>query len=983
MRKFHLLALAGAFVALFSSSASAQRRLTGRVTSTTGQPVASAAVTVQGTPFTVYSGDDGRFVFADAGEGAKTLVVRHIGYKRVSVGVPAGMNDIDVKIEKDVLELEKVVITGAATSVSSANAAQSVTQLSSAAINKTPTPMIENALQGKIPGAVITTNSGAPGGGSQIQVRGTTSINANAQPLYVVDGVLVSNAQIQIGLNSVTNAGGGIATSQDQMVNRIADLNPDDIESLEVLKGSSAGALYGSKAAAGVVVITTKRGQSGKPLVSFRQSLGQFQLANKLGTRCFGSQQEAMDWLGVTDPADLLSPWSPVCHDYEKEYYGGNDISYESNLSIRGGTASGGTTYYLGGMAKRDNAIAKGSYYQKQTLTGNLSQLIGSRVTVRANNSFQHSLTDRGISGNDNSPIVSPVDVFSGTPSWFDLSSGARNPWLNEGTNPFQTATRLKAPEDVFRYIGSLHGTVNAYTSTRQSFDINLLGGIDMFHDGSRVISPADLYFEPADGLPGTVVHSDATSTFANMNLGGVHKLNTGYGAATTSFGFRKERRSVDQMWNQARNVPAGSQNVVLGANQSQREDITLVKDFGYYVQEEFLTLNDRLFLTVAANSERSSVNGDADKLYTYPKYAASYRLPWLPPQAEEIKLRVAYGKAGNQPPFGYKFTALTTGVNDGLLGARPSTIAGNPKIKPETSNETEGGFDAQFFGGRMALSATYFNKRVEDLILSATVAPTTGFSTKYVNGGTLVNKGTELSLDVTPWDRNGVQWVSGTTFYQVRGKVTKLTVAPFTPGVGSFGTRFGSPWVQEGKSPTVMRVVDGCTQLNASGTCPAANRITLLKESAPDYTMGFLNTITWGGFQLYGLVDWRKGGLAANLTQNYFDATGLGKDTAATTQHNKDFAAGKGIYAQDAGFVKLREITFSYKLPDKMVANWFSVAKDVRVELSGRNLLTSTKYGGYDPEVSNFSNQNLGRFQDVTPYPPSRSFFFSISSNF
>lgn len=998
MRKFQTYALVGALLALATTSASAQRRVTGRVLSTSGEALVGALVSVQGTPFTVQTGEDGRFVLANVSEGDHVLLARRLGYKRISVALPASQSEIDIKLEKDVLEIEKVVITGAATSVSSANAAQSVTQLSADQIVKSPTPILENALQGKIPGAVISTNSGAPGGGSQVQIRGTTSINANAQPLYVVDGVLVSNAQVMIGLNSVTNAGGGISTSQDQMVNRIADLNPDDIESLEVLKGSSAGALYGSKAAAGVIVITTKRGQSGKPSVNLTQRVGQFSLSNKIGLRCFGSQAEAEAWFGGTN---MPSPWQPVCHDFEQEYYSGNDMSYESNLSIRGGTTGGATTYYLGGLAKRDNAIAKNSYYQKQTLTANISQLIGSKISVRINSNFAHSLTDRGISGNDNSPITSPGDVFSGTPTFFDLKAGARNPWLGEGTNPFQTAAKLKAPEDVFRYIGSVQATVNAYSSNRQSLDFNVLGGIDQFRDGSRIVSPADIYWESADAQPGSVIRSDASSVYANVNASGVHRYTHRLGTATTSFGLRKERRDYSQILNQAKNVPAGVSNPDLGANLALDEQNNRVKDFGQFVQEELLLLRDRLFLTAAVNRERSSVNGDDAKFYSYPKYAASYRLPWLAPYTDDIKFRVAYGKAGNQPPYGYKFTALTTSVNGGLLGGRPSTIAGNSKITPETSNETEGGVDVQFFGGRAAFSGTYFNKKVTDLILSVTMAPTTGFSTKYVNGGTLVNKGTELSLDVTPWDANGVQWVARTTFYQVRNKVTRLrdnvtgaAIPSFTPGVGSFGTRFGSPWIQAGLSPTVIRVVDDCitgadpkgvpgSGLNAAGTCPAANRVNRYKESLPDYTMGFSNTVTWKGLSAYGLVDWRKGGLAVNLTNNYFDASGTLADTALSRKRLANFAAGKAVYVEDAGFVKLRELTFAYTIPQRLTANYFSFANNVRVEVSGRNLWTNTKYTGYDPEVSNFSNQNLGRFQDVTPYPPSRSWFFSLGANF
>ena len=1007
MRKFYVFALTGAFLALAASTASAQRRLTGRVTSTTGEPLASAAVTVQGTPFTAFSGEDGRFVLANVGEGAKVLVVRRIGYKRTNVAVPATQNDVEVKIEKDVLQLEKVVITGAVTSVSSANAAQSVTSLSAEQIVRAPTPMLENALQGKIPGALVTTNSGAPGGGSQVQLRGISSINANAQPLYVVDGVIVSNAQVAIGLNSVTNAGGGINSSQDQMVNRIADINPDDIETLEVLKGASAGAIYGSRAAAGVIVITTKRGQSGRPAMSATQRLGQFSLSKHYGTRCFGSEAEAMAWAGVSSAAQLASPWSPVCHDFEKEYYSGNDMSYETDLSARGGTASG-TTFFINGLAKRDNAIGKSTYYAKHTLTANIGQVIGSRTNLRVNNNFAHSLTDRGVHGNDNSPIVSPGDIFSGTPSFFNLSSGARNPWITEGTNPWQTAAKLRAPEEVFRYIGSAHATFNAYSSTHQSLDLNLQGGVDAYHDAGRITSPADLYFEPADGLPGSVIRSDATSTQAGLTASGVHKWITSYGTATTSFGLRKERRDFDQMLNRAQNVPAGAQNVILGAVQSQQEGITLIKDFAYFLQEEFLALDDRLFLTLSTNSERSSVNGDENKFYSYPKYAASYRLPWLPPAAQEIKLRVAYGRAGNQPPFGYKFTALTTGVNDGLLGGRPSTVAGNPVIKPELSSETEGGVDAQFFDGRMAVTATYFKKNVDDLILAVSTAPSTGFTTKYLNGGKLSNEGSEFSLDVTPLDQSsGLQWISHTTFAQVHSLIKKLEdctnrradgtctpVPAFRPGVGSFGTSYGSPWIQEGQSATMIQVRGECRvggvptgptagALNASGRCPSANRVNILIESAPKYTMGFGNSVNWNQFSLYGLLDWRKGGKAVNLTNNYWDETGLLQDTLKAHVRDSLWRAAQPVYVEDAGFLKLRELSLSYRLPQKLTADYFTFAKDVRLELAGRNLWTKTKYTGYDPEVSNFSNQNLGRFQDVTPYPASRSWFFSLSANF
>ena len=985
-----MLVLALMLTLVVSAEASAQRRVTGRVTATSGEPVQAASVNVQGTTIGAYTGEDGRFTLNNVPAGAQVIVVRRIGYRRVTQPLQATSDQIDIRLEKDVLQLETQVITGTTTTVSSANAANAVATVSGDQLNRAPTPTIENALQGKIPGAVISTNSGAPGGGSQIQLRGVTSINASSSPLYVIDGVLANNSQINSGLNSVTAAGGGITNSQDQPVNRIADLNPADIESIEVLKGASAGAIYGSKASNGVIVITTKKGATGRPQANITQRVGQFSLSHKLGLRCFGSAAEVAS--AGFDPADYTAHGG-ACNDFEEQFYGGNPLSYETDLSLRGG--NGGTTFYVGGLAKRDNAIQRNSYYQKQSMTANISQLIGTRLTARVNNEFVHSLTDRGISGNDNADIVSPGDVFSATPTWIDLAAGAPNPYLTSGSNPFQNADLVKNPEDVYRYIGSVNTTLSAYTSARQTLDFTFIGGVDAYSYNSKLTSPPDVYFEPNDGLPGTVVTNKVQNVNANLNLSGAHKFIADIATATTSFGLRQERRQSNGVVNQGRNLPAGVLQVNYGVVQGVNENSFLVKDFAYFAQEEILALDERLLLTGAINAERSSVNGDDKKLYNYPKAALSYRLPFLPKFTDELKFRIAYGKAGNQPPYGYKFTTLPISVYDGLLGARPSTLSGSPNIKPEVSTELEGGVDAQFMSGRIALDATVFKKNVNDLILAATVANTSGFTTKYVNGGALQNTGTEIGLNITPIQRDNFSWISRTTYANVDGRITKLQNSDGTPlpcfnGGSYFGTAYGAPYVCTGYSPSTVQARNGYdSTFNASGVYVSRARRITAYESAPNYTMGFSNEFNIGPVRLYGLVDYRNGGKVANLTNAYFDfvaedGTGWLADTATSHARFVGFTKLGKSYLEDGGFVKLREISVSYTLPRNLVQSAFSsMAQDVRLEFSGRNLKTWTDYTGYDPEVSNFSNQNIGRFQDVTPYPPSRSFFVSLSANF
>jgi TonB-linked SusC/RagA family outer membrane protein len=994
---------------LVSAEASAQRRVSGRVTATTGEPVQAASVNVQGTTIGAYTGEDGRYTLNNVPAGAQVLVVRRIGYRRVAQPLQATSDVMDVRLEKDVLQLETQVITGTTTTVSSANAANAVATVSGDQLNRAPTPTIENALQGKIPGAIISQNSGAPGGGSQVQLRGVTTLNASSSPLYVIDGVLVNNSQIGSGVNSITNAGAGITASQDQPVNRIADLNPADIENIEVLKGASAGAIYGSKASNGVIVITTRKGATGRPQANITQRVGQFSLANKLGLRCFGSANEVFSaFLFGKTPGDTASANAVAadytssggaCNDFESQFYGGNPLSYETNLSLRGG--AGGTTFYVGGLAKRDNAIQRNSYYQKQSVTANLSQLLGTRLTFRSNNEFIHSLTDRGISGNDNQDIVSPGDIFSATPTFIDLQAREPNGYLTSGSNPFQNADLVKNPEDVYRYIGSVNTTFSAYTSARQTLDFTFIGGVDAYSYNTHLISPPEAFFEPNDKLPGTIVTNKSQNVNANLNLSGAHKFIADIATATTSFGLRQERRQQDLVYNQGRNVPSGASNVSSAAVQQSFETQFLVKDFAYYAQEEVLALDERLLLTAAINAERSSVNGDDKKFYSYPKAALSYRLPWLPRFTDELKVRAAWGRAGTQPPYGNKFTALITSVNEGVLGARPSTIVGAPDIRPEISEETEGGVDVQMFGGRMALDATVFRKRVSDLILAIPVATTSGFGTKNVNAGALQNTGTEVGLNITPIQTGSITWVSRTTYANVDSRITSLR-DPQTGLVqcGNFGsffsTSYGAPYVCEGWSPSSVQArngFDSTFSCGPAGTCNTgtfvsrARRLSIF-ESAPDFNMGFSNEINVGPVRLYGLVEWRKGGKVANLTNAYFDqatadGTGMRGDTAATIARNASFANG-GSYLESASFAKLRELSVSYTIPSRLTQSVFpSLTQDVRLEVSGRNLKTWTNYTGYDPEVSNFSNQTIGRYQDVTPYPPSRSIFVSLSANF
>ncbi|HEY2026237.1 MAG TPA: TonB-dependent receptor plug domain-containing protein, partial [Gemmatimonadaceae bacterium] len=665
MRKSGSWILALLLTLLVSGAASAQRRVTGRILSVNGEPVASASVNVQGTTIGAYSAADGRYTLVGVPAGPQAIVVRRIGYQRVTVALPATQDQLDIRLDRDILQLETQIITGQATTVSSQNAANAVTVVSGAEANRVPQPTVENAMQGKVPGAVITQNSGAPGGGVQVQVRGSNTVNGNYQPLYVVDGVIVNNSSIQTGLNSITGAGSGIIASQDQMVNRVADLNPEDIETIEVLKGPSAGAIYGSRGANGVIVITTKRGQTGRPTLNVVQRLGTQTLANKYDMRCFSYSDAvalAQSQFKVTlTPADYAG-----CVDPQDQMFGNHELSYETAASLRGGSEA--TTYFASASVKHDGGLTVNSGYTKQSLRFNLNQTLGSSLTLRGNSEVLHTLTERGIFGNDNNNIA-PYTVIGETPTFFDFSRRdpntgdyAYNPYAG-GINILQDQADIRTPEDVYRILGNVSANWSILSHTNQTLSLDVLGGVDAYSDHGRIYSPPNTYIEQSGNIspyPGTVVDNNSDVVNANLNVSLVHKYIFSMATATTSVGLRQEHSEFRQAVNRGNGLFPGITNFSTAVQTASTQSQDLTRTFSYYAQEELLTAADRLLLTAAVNAERSSTNGDTAKFYAYPKFSASYNMPLLPRGFDNLKFRVAVGTAGNRVPSGFKYTLLT-----------------------------------------------------------------------------------------------------------------------------------------------------------------------------------------------------------------------------------------------------------------------------------------------------------------------------------
>jgi TonB-dependent starch-binding outer membrane protein SusC len=954
--------------------------------SASGTPIAGASILLRGTSINAITGPDGRFTLGSVPEAGAVVIVRKFGYRFRNVTIPSGTTEISVALANDPLQLDEVVVTGAATAVERRNLPNAVATVSGEEVAKVSAQSVEHALQGKIAGAVIQTNGGAPGGGVQVRMRGVTSINAASEPLYVVDGVIMSNVAIPSNQNAVTNAAGGSnpALTQDAQVNRVADINPADIETVEVLKGASASAIYGSRASNGVVLITTKRGGGGRS-VRLTQRFGTYQLSNKLGARRFNTLAEAQSVWGAA-AATYFQPG--VVYDHEEQLAGHSPLSSETLLDLGGGSEA--TRYRISGAWKDDGGIIKNTGFERQSLRANLDQGFGDRVHLSVGTNIIRTLASRGLTNNDNATVSFHM-TLPFTPSFVNLQQNADgtfrpNPFA--ASNPLQTAALMTNDEIVWRYLGSAQLSYDAWRSERQ--DLRFMGtfGTDYFAQKNELLFPAELQFEDDDGQPGTSLLSNSDNLNLNTGVNGVHTFTpaTGNWKATTSFGTSFATRDLNTSRIVARNLVGGLDIVNAGTNVQVREIRQRVEDFSLFAQEELLMMGERLLLIAGVNADRSSVNSDDKKMYVYPKLAASYRLGTAVPWTDELKLRAAYGVSGNQPLYGQKFTPLVATQNiNGLPTLLTGGVVGSDQLAPERQREVEAGFDLTGRNRRGTLEFTYFQKNVSDLLLQRTLAPSTGFGLEIFNGGKLRTTGVEVGLEALPVVSPDWQWLVRTTYFSNRSTITELPVPTFR--TGGFGTSLGAFQIEQGKSST---------QIVGNDSLPDGSSVVRkIGDANPDFVMSFGSEVTFKRLRLSGLLDWQKGSHVINLTkflydlgqntEDYADPFTRANGTTTTVGAHRLEAWPKetGVYVEDASFVKLREVTLGFDVPDRLSSRLWSAAHTVRLSLSGRNLFTATDYTGLDPEVSNFGNQNIARNIDVAPFPPSRSFWFGVDITF
>ena len=988
MKKLVLLTCFMISVAM-SSDLIGQRTVSGTVSDANGELLIGVNVQVEATTIGTISGINGDFSITVPSDDS-VLKFSYLGFEPTMVNVADVSGELTVTMTESNSVLNEVVITGLGTTVQRRNLANAVAKIDADELTAVaPSSNVESALYGKFTGAEIRAASGAPGGGISFRLRGTTSINGSSQPLVILDGVYLDNSSIPAGLNIVSAASSGGSTSnQDNPSNRLADLSPEDIESVEILKGASAAAIYGSRAAGGVVIINTKRGAAGETIVNVSQSYGQTSQIRKLGIREWTEERV----LGSAFADNIDDFRNNGITNYEDLLYGNKGNLFNTRLSVMGGSEK--TKFYLGSSYKNEEGIVSNTGYEKSSFRLNLDHELSDIFDVAVSTNYINSSSDRGFFNNDNSGTTMGIS-FTSTPAFASLEADPEtglfpsNPYAP--SNFLETAALVTNNESVNRFVGGATLTGKLLTRDNSSLKVLLRGGGDFYNLNTTAIFPNSVQFQrDGAGLNGVSVQGFTKNLNTNLAAILVHSYYTDSGTSfTTSAGVTQEDFDRNTILGIASNLIGAETNLDQAGNRNVTQVRQIQQDRGFFVQEE-INYNDQFLATIGMRADKSSNNSDANKLYYYPKANLAINLHNFDffnkdGLVDAFKLRVAYGESGNFARFGAKSTILASTIVDGQAGVIVPALLGNSDVGPERQKELEFGFDLGV-NNNVTLEATYYIKSVEDLLLEADVPTSSGFGRQVTNAAQLQNKGIELALNLGLVNREDFVWNARISAWKNSSKVTELLVPAYT--TGGFADFLGQFLIKEGFSPTTIIGVgpEPTITLNGDGDPTLAE----LGNAEPDLQMSWLNSISYKNFDFTFLWHWKNGGSNINLsallfdlneTTHDFDDMGLDPDGVLANGPYRLSVLGSDTdpYVEDASYMRLREVGLYYTFPEGTLPG----ASNLKIGFSGNNLINIFDYNSYDPEVSNFGNNGLSTGVEVTPFPSSKRWDFHVSASF
>ncbi|MGY3791610.1 SusC/RagA family TonB-linked outer membrane protein [uncultured Aquimarina sp.] len=953
----------------------AQETITGKVTNeSTGEGVPFINIVEDGTNNGTASDIDGNFSLTVNNLPVK-LKVFALGFTTKVVSVES-TGSITIQVAEALEALDEIVVTGLGSSVKRANLANAVATVSAEElVGNTGQPTVDGALYGKVPGVNITSSSGAPGGGFALRLRGITSITGDNQPLFVIDGVYYNNDEIPTGLRAASGANRG---NEENSANRLSDLDPNDIDKIEILKGASAAAIYGQRASAGVIIITTKRGTGGRTKINFSQDLGITKIANPLGLRPW-TAQSVEDTFDASERAlfeQAVANGGLI--DYEDEIYGETGFITETRISASGGGEK--TKFYVGGSFRDEEGIIKNTGFDRLSIRANIDHKISNVFDFSLNSNYVKSNNSRSFTGNENEGGLSYGYTLAFTRPWINLFPDANGNYPNNPNypgNPLFVRDVARNEDATNRFLQGYKLNTKLWTTERNRLRFLISGGVDYVANETYVYVP-ETHQAQVGGQEGfiaqgknniTQFNNQAIFIWDHTALGQDLNLTTQVGTTYIDI----ERNFVNS---QGADLNPGQTNVDQSVNQTINQFLAKERDFGYFGQVEG-NYKDQIIATLGYRLDKSTRNGDPNKFFGFPKASLAVNINnfdfWQFEPISQLKLRAAYGETGNPGGFGATFTSFTASNVGGNGGTSVAGLRGDPNIEPETSSEFETGFDISFLDNKISLEATYYNRKVDDLILTRQLPASSGFTTETTNLADMVNQGVELALQADVLDNDVVYWNTGVQFYLNRSEITRLDVPPFAVQGAGFGTGLGTFFLEEGQP--VTQLVG-----NIDGT------LTQVGNVEPDFQMAFNNQLTlFKQLDISFLLQWKEGGDNLNLTRFLTDLGQTSEDLETPEGQARLASPANAVrFVEPAGYVRLREAAIYYRFPSDMITSFLGEAVEgVKLGVSGRNIFTITDYSSYDPEVSVNGGAGLSSGIEVTPFPSSRQFYFHLNVNF
>ena len=974
------------------------------VNKTDGLAMPGASVGIVGTSYGSITDQTGAYRFtAPLAAGTYTLQFSSVGFQTQSQRITLAGNttiSTNVSLSDDALGLDEVVVTGTSGATSRKQLGNTIATVQAKDFQLSAATSIDQALAGKVSGAQITQNSGNPAGGISVRLRGPSTIVGSSDPLYIVDGVLVNNDSRElIDLGGYTQ-------------NRLVDINPNDIERIEIIKGAAAAAIYGSRANNGVVQIFTKRGKEGRPTINFST---QFRLSDIRKTLPYNQYPATFNNTTVTDQSQ-----TPVTrYDLQKDIFR-TAAGHEQYLSVSGGTAT--TQYFFSGSLFANQGIVKAADFSRassrmriqQTLTKWATLSIGSNYTYSSSreipngglNEAYGALTGFIFSNNFINPQPDPTTGVY--PSTAPVAVVRR-------TNPLEAIARFDFRQRTSRFIGDAQLNLTPLPGLAIDFTF----GMDTY---SQL---ATGYIPPNNTTPayntGYSRKSEANVLQLNNDLNIRYQANpTDWLKSTTGIGATVQYDRSFTTGITAQQLGVFGETINNGANIIAAESRTERSFLGVFAQQTFGLFN-RFFVTAAGRVDAASVYGVDNRWQFYPKVSGAYVVSeesfWknsLGSIVPEFKVRAAWGQAGNLTAIGpydryTNYSPVTTG---GLVGYLAPAQLGNISVKPERQTELEIGTDFSLAKNRIGVEFTYYNKQVKDLILNRTLSPTTGYNNRFVNIGTMTNQGFEMLVRVIPIETKAVRWNITATYSHnknVTDGVEGNGVLPFAGGFGQvaavngyplgafYATFFarnpdGSLLLTPGGLPQRERGIQGVngtyTVQRANDGQPSGTILSkVIGNPNPAAIYSLINEVSVGSRWSFRMQwDAMQNFDVFNFTKRVGDRDLYGGLKGYEPELRGDVPKGTSAalfsifenWIEDGSFVKLRELSVAYTVVPK-----FWGLRNVRFSLAGRNLLSIDHYSGYDPETNAAGQSNAVRGFDFVEVPIPRTMTVGINATF